>query len=62
MLKTTILPKKSIFEKLEISDGKINRFSISSDKKLARKLGKLKNQKLFKSKKSKSKKLAKSKK
>lgn len=49
MIKIIILPEKLYFEKLEISDSEINRFSIGDDKKLNKKSGKSKSQKLSRS-------------
>ena len=48
MLKTIILSKNSTFQWLRIGNCKISKYSISSDKKIAKKLRKLKNKKLSK--------------
>ena len=51
MLKTTILPEKLNFERLKISDNKVNRYGVGNIKELAKQSRKLKSQKLSKSKK-----------
>ena len=49
ILKTTVLLKKLTPEQLEIGDGEVNKFGVSGDKKIAKKLRKLfKFQKLAK--------------
>ena len=44
ILKTTISPKKSTLKWLKVDDNKVNRFGISSSKKIAKKLEKSKSQ------------------
>ena len=60
ILKSIVLPKRLIPKWLGVSDCKVNRFSVCGSEKIARKLIKLKSQKLSKSRNLKSKKLFKS--
>ena len=49
MLKMIVLPENLTLKRLGIDDSEVNRFDIGSSKEIARKLGKLKSQNLFKS-------------
>ena len=49
MLKTIVPLERLIFEKLEVYDGKADKFGVDGGEEIAKKSGKSKSEKLFKS-------------